>query len=213
MAVPETREIRDTVDGLELRSAPEGSRSPGTMVGYAAVFGKESCDLGCFRETLAPGCFRDAIARCDVRALVNHDPNLLLGRKSAGTLRLMEDDRGLRVEIDLPDTTVGRDTAESLRRGDLQGQSFSFTTPGDGSGESWDTSSEPWMRTVRRVDELFDVGPVAFPAYEDTTAALRAYRAILDAATPLPAPTPDPSIAVAIARSRDTARLRLLEAF
>lgn len=207
---PESREIRDTVDGLELRSAPEGSRSPGTMVGYAAVFGKESCDLGAFRETLSAGCFRNAISKCDVRALVNHDPNLLLGRKSAGTLRLMEDDRGLRVEIDLPDTTVGRDTAESLRRGDLQGQSFSFTTPADGSGESWDTESSPWLRTVRQIDELFDVGPVAFPAYEDTTAAMRAYRAILDAAVPKP-PTPDPSIA--IAHSRDTARLRLLEAF
>lgn len=168
----DNREIRDTVEGLELRAAADGSTSPGTIVGYAAVFNRYSLDLGYFRETIAPGAFAKALQFCDVRAVVNHEPALLIGRASAGTLRLAEDAVGLRVEIDLPDTTTGRDVAESIRRRDMQGQSFMFTT----SIDQWDWSGETPIRTIIEVDELFEIGPVTFPAYEETSVALRAFK-------------------------------------
>lgn len=197
----ETREIRETVEGLELRAAPEGSKSPGTLVGYAAKYDKYSCDLGYFREKLKPGCFDAAMGRCDVRALYNHEPHLLLGRSSAGTLRLTSDAVGLKMECDLPDTPTGREVAELVRRGDIQGQSFAFTT----DIVEWDTSGETYLRTVIEVKELFDVGPVTYPAYEDTTVAMRSYKA--EQERQAPPPPPDHSLP----RERDTARLRLLE--
>jgi HK97 family phage prohead protease len=203
------REVREVVDGIELRAAPEGSTSPGTMVGYAAIFNRYSVDLGYFREKLDPGAFTAALKRCDVRCLRNHEPESILGRTSAGTLRLSEDEIGLRMECDLPNTQVGRDTAESIRRGDIQGQSFSFSTAID----QWDWTSEPYQRTIVEVDELYDVGPVTFPAYEDTTVAVRSFataRATHEASlTPPPPPSP-PLYLVEI--EHDTARLRLLEA-
>ncbi len=201
-APTEKREVREFVAGLELRAAPEGSKSPGTMVGYAAVFEKYSADLGYFREKIQRGAFAKAIGKCDVRALVNHDPNQLIGRKSAGTLRMEEDEIGLKVEIDLPDTTVGRDTAESIRRGDMQGQSFSFTT----SVDQWDWSGETALRTLVEVDELYDVGPVTFPAYEETSVAMRSFKAASDERSK---PTGPP--AHAVESEHDSARLRLLE--
>lgn len=199
----ESREIRDSVEGVELRSAAEGDRSPGTMTGYAAVFGKPSAVIeGRFVERLTPGAFAPAIEGTDTVALYNHDPNYVLGRKSAGTLRMAEDAIGLRVEIDLPDNSLGRDLAESIRRRDVLGQSFSFTVPA--GGDEWDRSAVPAQRIVKAIGKLYDVGPVVFPAYEDTTVAMRALRTLQ--AEPAP---PDPRII--LERERDTARLRLLE--
>lgn len=204
----EAREIRDSVEGVELRAAAEGERSPGTMVGYAAVFGKPSAVIeGRFVERLNPGAFGPAIEGTDTVALYNHDPNYVLGRKSAGTLRMAEDAIGLKVEIDLPDSTLGRDLAESIRRRDVLGQSFSFTVPA--GGDEWDRSANPAQRIVNAIGKLYDVGPVVFPAYEDTTVAMRAFRTLQ--AEPQAPPEPDLQIIIALERERDTARLRLLE--
>lgn len=171
------REVRCLMSGVELRSAPEGSKSPGTVLGYAAVFGSFSEDLGYFREKIATGAFSGCLSQ-DVRALANHDPSQLLGRNKASTLRMIQDELGLKVEIDLPDTSVGRDTAESIRRGDMDGMSFSFTTDID----QWDYSGDTPIRTLIRVRSLYDVGPVTYPAYTDTSAAMRS----LDASRPKP---------------------------
>lgn len=200
----ENREVRESVEGLELRAAPEGSKSPGTLVGYAAVYGKYSCDLGHFREKIAPGAFRKAIAACDVRALFNHNPDNLLGRLSAGTLRVAEDDLGLRVEIDLPDDELGRSIALKVGRRDLQGQSFTFTT----SIDQWDWSGETALRTLVEVDQLYDVGPVTFPAYEETSVAMRAFQARREERSRPPAPAVP---AHTLESERNSARLRLLE--
>jgi HK97 family phage prohead protease len=125
---------------------------------------------------------------------------MLLGRTSAGTLRLIEDEIGLRMELDLPDTTLGRDVAELTRSRNLQGQSFSFTT----AVAQWDYSSDPAIRTVIEVDSLFDVGPVTFPAYEETSVAMRQFRSKSEPETPsMPAH--------ALEHERDLARLRLSE--
>lgn len=211
MASPtvEKREIRDTVQSLELRAAPAGSTSPGTIAGYAAMFNRLSLDLGYFREQIAPGAFKNALARCDVRALCNHEPSNLLGRTSARTLRLAEDEFGLRMECDLPNASIGRDVVEWIGRGDIQGQSFAFTVAVD----QWDWSGEVPIRTLVEIDELFDVGPVTYPSYEETSVALRSFQRATEQRTANAAaavPTVPPA---AIQSQRDKARLRLLEVF
>src|SRR3954452_17343861 len=99
-----SEERRTLAAPLEYRAASEGSKSPGTISGYAALFDSLSVDLGGFREQIMKGAFARALQQCDIRALRNHSPEALLGRRSSGTLRLEEDDKGLRFEVDLPDT-------------------------------------------------------------------------------------------------------------
>src|SRR5713226_411375 len=93
--------------------------------GYAARFNRLSEDLGGFHERLAPGVFTRGIAQ-DVRALVNHDPTLVLGRTKSGTLKLAQDLVGLRFKVDLPATSYARDLAIVVKRGDVNQCSFSF---------------------------------------------------------------------------------------
>lgn len=200
--VVEASEVRCVMYGLELRNLTSGDGSPGTVVGYAAVFDRFSQDLGHFREKIAPGAFSGCMLQ-DVRALANHDPKCLLGRSTAGTLRMREDRLGLRVEIDLPDTQAGNDTAKSIKRGDMDGMSFAFDTEVD----QWDYSGEVPVRTLIKVRNLYDVGPVTYPAYTDTSAALRSLERGRPADT-RPAPVRSYRRHISIAR----ARLQLAEA-
>lgn len=166
----ERRDFTAIVGKPEFREA-DGKR---TIAGTAAVFWNGSPESqyelwpGGPVERIMPGTFARAIQEDDVRALVNHDPNLLLGRKSAGTLRLMETSTGLQYEIDVPDTQVGRDTATSLIRKDMSGSSFSFEI----TDETWEKAGGLRIRNVKGV-RLYDVGPVTFPAYTSTTAGVR----------------------------------------
>ena len=96
------------------------------LSGYAAVFGQPSQDLGGFTEIIEQGAFGDALKDSDARALINHNQDLILGRESAGTLRLREDDKGLHMTISPPNTSYAKDLMESLTRGDIKEQSFSF---------------------------------------------------------------------------------------
>jgi len=173
---PERRAVEANV---ELRAAKEGSKSPGTLVGYAARFGTMSVPLpmphgGTFREVIRPGAFRSCMGD-DVRCLRNHLDDVLLGRSRSGTLRFEEDAQGLRYECDLPDTTHGRDTAEMVRSGNMNGCSFQFQV--DDNGDEWTWSDSEPIRTVTRYKKLFDVGPVTFPAYEDSRVDCRSYNA------------------------------------
>jgi HK97 family phage prohead protease len=131
------------------------------------VFNSEADIGGFFREKIAPGAFSEAI-KTDVRALVDHDSGRVIGRSTAGTLRMSEDATGLAVEIDLPDTSDGRDLAILIERGDVSGMSFGFRV----TKEEWDETSEPPLRTIKAV-ELAEVSVVAFPAYDDTSIAMR----------------------------------------
>jgi len=140
------------------------------LTGYAAVFDKESEDLGGFVETIAPGAFSSVLAKNpDVRALINHDPNLVLGRTLAGTLLLREDEKGLLVEITLPDTQVARDLAVSIERGDVSQMSFAF---GDVDDEVQKINGR-FHRRILSIGRLYDVSVVTYPAYPDTSVALR----------------------------------------
>ena len=162
---PMNYERRTANEGVELREEDDKI----TAVGYAAVFNSTSQNLGGFVERVAPNAFRKTLQEADVRALFNHEPDGLLGRTSNGTLRLMEDDYGLRYEVDLPNTTLGRDVAELLRRGDLSGSSFGFRMIGD----TWDSTDDGFpLRTLTEI-ALRDVGPVVFPAYLAAEASLR----------------------------------------
>jgi HK97 family phage prohead protease len=161
---PET-ETRSLVLPVQHRAAEDGKV---TVAGYAAVFG-ESADIGgYFREIIAKGAFAPSIAENDVRAYFDHDRGRVLGRTSAGTLRLKEDDKGLYVEIDLPDTSDGRDVRTLIERGDISGMSFGFIV----LKQEWDETVEPPKRTIMEVD-LREVSIVSEPAYEGTSIALR----------------------------------------
>ncbi|MCZ2341467.1 MAG: HK97 family phage prohead protease [Bacteroidales bacterium] len=149
------------------------ARSGGGAVitGYAAVY-FDPANPGtefelypkCF-ERIRPGAFDRAIREDDIRALFNHDPSSPLGRNRSGTLRLSSDSRGLRYEIETPDTILGRDLLTMLRRGDISGSSFAF----DVVKEQY--RDEPGGIVIRELIELrlFDVGPVTFPAYVAAT--------------------------------------------
>ena len=134
-----------------------------TFEGYAAVFNEPSEPLP-FIERIAPGAFKRSIeARNDIKLLWNHDSGTVLGSTRAGTLKLYEDTRGLKVIAQLPNTTAGRDASELLRRGDVDSMSFGFSVPSGGDEWSQD-GSERTLRSVR----LHEVSIVAFPAYSST---------------------------------------------
>jgi HK97 family phage prohead protease len=138
----------------------------GLLVGYASVFGVPTTRQQQFAgtETIARGAY-DACLSDDVVALVDHDPTKLLGRSASGTLRLSSDDHGLRFEVDLPDTTLGRDVRELVRRGDLAGCSFSAAI-----GDVERVDGGVVHRSFKR---LVDVSVVTFPAYPETSVVAR----------------------------------------
>jgi HK97 family phage prohead protease len=137
------------------------------LTGYAAVFGRETRVAG-FTEVIRPGAFKASLAGRDILALVDHDPGRLLARTKSGTLRLAEDERGLRFELDVPDTQEGRDILALAERGDIGGMSFGFTV--DKGGEHWSGQK----RELRAVI-LHEISVVhSWPAYEGTTVEPRA---------------------------------------
>lgn len=160
---------RRFIPATEIRAETEGESR--RIAGYAALFNSRSQDLGGFTEVIAPGAFQTALERSDVRSLFNHDPNLVLGRMKAGTLKVTEDERGLRIENDLPDTQVARDLLENMRLGNVDQMSFAFRVSRE--GQKWEERDGMLLRTITEVDELFDVSPVTYPAYADTSVAVR----------------------------------------
>jgi len=126
----------------EVFSAGDGQ--PPKIRGYAALYNVYSEDLGGFRTRIAPGAFDRAVPGADVRLLVNHDSNLLLGRTRSGTLSLSTDERGLYFEGQPPQTDFAQHYVEAIRRGDMSGCSFSC----DIDIDEWDFSGETAIRTV-----------------------------------------------------------------
>lgn len=170
---PEGRETRGSASRLEVRELTT-SENGRTVAGYAAVFDSETDICGIWREKIAKGAFTETLKSADVLALYSHRGDRVLGRSSSGTLRLAEDDKGLAVEIDLPDTTDGRDLAVLIERGDVKGMSFGFIT----KRQAWDETVEPPLRTIEQV-ELYEVTITADPQYTDTEIALRTRDAAL----------------------------------
>lgn len=158
-------EKRSLVLPVEHRADEDGRV---TVAGYAAVFGEVADIGGWFHEVLARGAFTSTLRTADVRAYFDHDTGRVLGRMSAGTLRLKEDDKGLHVEIDLPDTSDGRDVKTLIERGDVSGMSFGFMV----MKQEWDETVDPPKRTILEV-ELREVSIVSEPAYDGTSIAMR----------------------------------------
>lgn len=163
-----SKEQRSLMRTPELRAVTANGNGPGTVAGYAAVFNSAADIGGYWQEVIAPGAFSDTLRNDDILAYSAHDSARILGRTSSGTLRLREDATGLAVEIDLPDTTDGRDVAELVRRGDLKGMSFGFMV----TKEQWDETVNPPVRTIQQV-ELIEVSAVGRPAYADTSLGMR----------------------------------------
>ena len=166
----ETRRI--TFNEFELRAAPQGDGM--SFSGYAAVFNSDSEPLP-FIERIAPGAFAKSLkSRNNIRMYMNHDSSMLLGTTRSKTVRLAEDTKGLFVDADLPDTSVGRDLSVLMQRGDVDSMSFGFTVPQ--GGDRWsDDASRRELRQIR----LFEVSVVTgFPAYAATSASVRSFDAL-----------------------------------
>ena len=159
---------------FELRSTQteDGKRQ---VRGHGAVYDSRSEDLGGFREIIAKGAFDKAV-NDDIRALFNHDPNQILGRTTAGTLKVSTDERGLAYELVLPDTSYAKDLAVNLDLGNITQSSFAMTVKRDRWEEEEDGTI---LRTILEVENLYDVSPVTYPAYQE--ADVRVARRSLDA--------------------------------
>jgi uncharacterized protein len=153
--------------GLEVRKASDGKQ---TLVGYAVRWDQLSEPIcGMFREKVSAGAFINSLMENNIRALWNHNPDLVLGATKSGTMRCKEDKNGLAFEIDLPDTQAGRDAAVTVSRGDVDGMSFGFNV----RKQEWDeTDPKNIIRTLTDVD-LREISPTPFPAYSQTSVGMR----------------------------------------
>jgi HK97 family phage prohead protease len=168
-------ETRVASQAFEIREDGDGM----TFTGYAAMWDSPSQPLP-FTERIQRGAFKRSLqSRNDIKLLWNHDTGSILGSTRAGTLTLTEDDRGLRATAKFPNTTLGRDTAELIRTGNVDSMSFGFSVPEGGDKWSQD-GSERTLVSVR----IHEVSLVAFPAYTSTagTVSVRAYQVVAERA-------------------------------
>ncbi len=165
----EKRELLSS--NLEIREVEGGLR---TITGYAVKWEMKSVTMGYwrrFKEQFKRGAFTDSLTQDDQLALWSHDYSQVLGRTKNGTLRLFEDEIGLRFELDLADTTLGDDTYKTIKRGDVDGVSFGFQMV----KEEWDESDpDNVVRSVTKA-KLIEISPVAFPAYPDSQVSARSH--------------------------------------
>lgn len=196
------RETRSVTAELRVTASDDGRTIEGVI-----PYNSPSVDLGGFTEIIAPGAFAAALeADADIRALLNHDSTLLLGRTKSGTLTLTDSPEGLRYKLKLPNTTAGNDLAEQVSRGDLEATSFGFCC----HKETWAVTDDgTTIRTLQEV-ELFEVSPTGDPAYPDAAVALRSipdeFRARIEQKGE---PTPEPETPVV---DEETDSLRLIVA-
>jgi hypothetical protein len=158
-------EHRFITSKLEVRSEEERS----ILTGYAAVFNSPSLDLGGFTEYIRKGAFTKTLKNAHQKALFNHNSDFVLGSTKSGTLKLWEDEKGLKFELELPNTQTGRDLAESVRRGDIDGNSFGFNI----SKEEWDETDPKEVKRFLDEVNLFEISPTPFPAYPETELGFR----------------------------------------
>lgn len=164
------RENRAFEVAVNLEARAEGEGEGRRISGYAAVYDKWSNPLGWFREKIAPTAFENCNFD-DCILCFNHDAEKIMARTSSGTLTLEVDSVGLKFSAELPNTTVGNDVLELVRRGDINKCSFMFHVAED----SWlYANDELDERTILQIDYCYDVCPVVRPAYEDTTVDARA---------------------------------------
>ncbi len=176
-----------SLQDVEWRQA--GGAHDYTFTGRAVVYDSWSEEmwtpLGTFRERILAGAFTDVLARQpDVRLLFNHDDRYVLARTKAGTLELSEEENGLHVWARVAPTSYAKDLRMVMARGDVDQMSFAFAMDEErGAEDRWyeDEDSGGILRDVLKVSDLYDVSPVTFPAYIDTSAAMRELRSAAEA--------------------------------
>jgi len=173
----ERRTLRSPVtlsnDGARGDSKAGGQR----IQGLAAVFDSETTIGDQFRERISPQAFNQTLSRGDdVKALFNHNPDLVLGRTTSKTLRLFTAPDGLHYTVVLPDTSAGRDTRTLIKRGDVTGSSFAFRVDADTWDDRGVAQGKLPLRTITKVT-LLDVSPVVFPAYSEASVSARTGKA------------------------------------
>lgn len=158
------KEIRNT--NLELRALENDSR---LVEGYAIVFNSESNDLGGFREIIDARALDGVVEKSDILCLLNHNEDkgvLARSKYGSGSLALEIDDKGLKYLFEAPNTALGDELLEGIRRGDITTSSFAFTVGTD----NWEKRNDgSYLRTITNIKELFDVSPVYRAAYDATS--------------------------------------------
>lgn len=149
------------------------SKDGRSVSGYAVVFNSESRDLGGFNEIISPTALEGVLEKSDILCLLNHNEDkgiLARSNKGNGSLTLQIDEKGLRYSFDAPNTTLGDELLEGIKRGDITASSFAFRVGKD----KWDKRSDgSYLRTICSIDELFDVSPVYRAAYDATSVNMR----------------------------------------
>ena len=175
----------------------EGDDDKRIIEGYGALFDVETELFDGYYEVISRGAFDEVLKTADVRCLFNHDINQILGRSAqSGTLTVEADDVGLRYVCELPKTASGESVYAAIQRKDVTQSSFSFRV---GKRTFDERGENNYLCTIERVDELFDVGPVAFAAYPETTVAARALDEWRSARGNPPNPNPAPESRTRIA--------------
>jgi HK97 family phage prohead protease len=164
----------------EIRAAKSGDGML-RVFGHAAIFNTPTVltdFMGSFTESIAPGTFSRALReKQDVRCLLNHDRNCVLGRTASETLKLKEDEDGLFFDCNLPDTQLARDVHALVKRGDISGCSFGFKVR---TNEWTEDKDGKVSRTLTDVD-LSDVSIVTYPAYQEASCEARSVGEVLAA--------------------------------
>ncbi|MGQ7276632.1 HK97 family phage prohead protease [Brevibacillus thermoruber] len=169
------KEMRCLAKDIEIRAQEDGTK---TVSGYVVKFNKRSHLIwGEFYEKVAKGAFAKSLEENTIKALWNHRSDYVLGSTKNGTLRLEEDDIGLRFELDLPHNSWGNDAFESIQRGDTDGVSFGFVVRND----NWEylKDEDVYERTLLDVD-LIEISPTPFPAYPDSEVGKRSMEGLPD---------------------------------
>ena len=196
----QTRFIPIEECNLQVREDANGQPSR-TVVGHPIVYGVRSVNLTPWSDTrvvfeiLEPGCItQDVFDRSDVIYNNNHSTRIedMIGRcyKGKGTLSIKPGERNVEISCDYPNTTVGNDTLEQIRLGNVFGMSFAFRDDWEDTenGVSYERTNETidgkevWLRHVKRIVELYDVANVTHPAYEQTDVATREQSEAIDKA-------------------------------
>lgn len=153
------------------REENEEEEYSGVFRGYSISFNEWSVDLGGFKEMILPSAWDTADTR-ECLAVFNHKEDNLLGSAKAGTLRFFPDEKGVLTEVDMADTTVSKNCAEWVKRGDIDTQSFKFTVEED----EWmyDEKEEIWRCVIKKFGKIYDTSLVTRAAYpEGTTVDMR----------------------------------------
>ena len=156
---------------LETREQEDGKQTD-VVVGYGSIYNSRSNDLGGFYEYIAEGAIsEDVINSSDVRALINHNMDKILARSvnGNGTLKLNTDSKGLRYEFEIPDTSYGKDLKINMQNGNLNQSSFAFTVADD---EWSNDEAGNNIRTINKIDMLYDISVVTYPAYSQAESDL-----------------------------------------